>query len=99
MPIMQTRRRFLTTLSLADTAGFLRTPTALAAEGALEPTPVRFSSDAALCLAPQFVAKEFLSAEGFTDIRYVHTSQPGAADPVARGDIDFDLNVGWTMLD
>ena len=98
MPMMQTRRRFLTTLSLAGTAGFLRTPTALAAEGALETTTVRFSSDAALCLAPQFVAEELLSAEGFTDIRYVHTSQPGAADPVARGDIDFDLNVGWTML-
>ena len=34
MPMMQTRRRFLTTLSLAGAAGLVRAPRALAAEGA-----------------------------------------------------------------
>ena len=33
MPIMQTRRRFLTTLSLAGAAGLVRARPALAAEG------------------------------------------------------------------
>ena len=40
MPLMQSRRRFLTTLSMAGAAGFLRTPPALAGEGPLETTTV-----------------------------------------------------------
>ena len=36
MPMTQTRRRFLTTLSLAGAAGLLREPPSLAAEGTLE---------------------------------------------------------------
>jgi hypothetical protein len=36
MSTMQSRRRFLTTLSLAGAAGLLRAPPALAAEGPLD---------------------------------------------------------------
>ena len=71
MPMTQTRRRFLTTLSLAGAAGLVRAPPALAAEGALETTTVRLAKIAGICLAPQYVAEELLRAEGFTDIRYV----------------------------
>ena len=53
MPITQTRRRFLTTLSLAGAAGFVRAPPALAAEGALETTSVRISKTLRICVAPQ----------------------------------------------
>ena len=38
MSMTQSRRHFLTSLSLAGAAGFLRVPPALAAEGALETT-------------------------------------------------------------
>jgi len=41
MPLMQTRRRFLTTLSLAGAAGLVRARPALAAEGPPEITSVR----------------------------------------------------------
>src|SRR5882762_3348129 len=41
MPPMQTRRRFLTTLSLAGAAGLVRARPALAGEGAPEITSVR----------------------------------------------------------
>jgi hypothetical protein len=43
MPMMQTRRRFLTTLSLAGAAGLTRAPRAEAAEGRPETTAVRLA--------------------------------------------------------
>jgi NitT/TauT family transport system substrate-binding protein len=69
MPTTQTRRRFLTTLSLAGAGGFVRGPPLQAAEGALETTTVRLMKHPVICIAPQYVAEELLRAEGFTDIR------------------------------
>ena len=51
MPIIQTRRRFLTTLSLAGVAGVVRPPRVMAADGALETTAVRLGKGS-LCGAP-----------------------------------------------
>ena len=91
MRIMQTRRGFLTTLSLAGASGLLRTPRVLAAEGALETTTVRIGKNPGICVAPQYIAEELLRAEGFTDIRYVE--EPATAtEPLAHGKIDFDMN-------
>ena len=89
MPMMQTRRRFLTTLSLAGAASLMRAPRALGAEGALETTTVRLPKIAGICVAPGYVADELLRAEGFTDIRYVDLLTPTApVEAVARGKID-----------
>ena len=41
MTMIQTRRRFLTTLSMAGAAGLMRVPQLRAAEGSLETTSVR----------------------------------------------------------
>ena len=41
--MMYTRRRFLTTVSLAGAAGLLRPPSALAAEETLETTTIRMA--------------------------------------------------------
>ena len=98
MPTTQTRRRFLTTASMAGAAGLVRSPRGLAAEGALETTSVRLSKVPVICLAPQFIAEALLRAEGFTDIRYVEPSRPGTNEPVARGKVDFDLNTPWTLV-
>jgi NitT/TauT family transport system substrate-binding protein len=89
MPSMQTRRRFLTTLSLAGAAGLVRPPLASAAEGALETTTVRIAKLGAACLAPQYVAEELLRAEGFTDIRYVDTPPAAIGETIGRGEVDF----------
>jgi NitT/TauT family transport system substrate-binding protein len=78
---MQTRRRFLTTLSLAGATGFLRAPRALAAEGALETTTVRLAKIPVICFAPQYVCEALLRAEGFTDIRYMDTPLPTMSPP------------------
>jgi NitT/TauT family transport system substrate-binding protein len=87
MPMTQSRRRFLKTLSLAGAAGLLRAPRLLAAEGPLETNTVRLQSPR-LCVAPLYVAEELLRAEGFTDIRYVE-GPTDPTEPVARGKVDF----------
>jgi NitT/TauT family transport system substrate-binding protein len=87
MPIVQTRRRLLATLSLAGAAGLLRAPNLLAAEGSLETTSVRLTRTPGICLAPQYVAEELLRAEGFTEIRYVDALP--ASLPL--GEADFGL--------
>jgi NitT/TauT family transport system substrate-binding protein len=103
MTLMQTRRGFLTNLSLAGAAIFGDAPPLQAAEEQLETTTIRFINYGVLpiCLAPQSVAEALLRAEGFTDIRYVQPSNPswlGTTEPVARGEADFDLNTAWTFV-
>jgi NitT/TauT family transport system substrate-binding protein len=89
MTPMHTRRRFLTTLSVAGAATLLHTTRALATVGSLETTTVRLSKFPAICFAPQYVADELLRSEGFADIRYVDQA-PGAT--VATGEVDFSLS-------
>jgi NitT/TauT family transport system substrate-binding protein len=92
MPMMPTRRRFLSTLSMAGAAAtLLRAPPAPAAEEALETTTVRIAKDPGICVAPQYIAAELLRAEGFTDVRYVE-GPAGATAPLAQDKVDFDTN-------
>jgi NitT/TauT family transport system substrate-binding protein len=86
--MLQTRREFLTVLSLAGAAGLLRAPLSQAAEGALETTTVRLQMPG-LCVAPVYIAEALLRAEGFTDIHYDDSSELGAIAPVAHGKVDF----------
>jgi NitT/TauT family transport system substrate-binding protein len=99
MPIMQSRRRFLTSLSTAGAAGLLGTRASLAAEPPLETTTVRLGRLPSLCLAPQYAAEELLRAEGFTDIRYV-TAAAGiaASEKIANGEVDFSLNFAAPLV-
>jgi NitT/TauT family transport system substrate-binding protein len=53
MTLVQTRREFLTTLSLASAAGLLPPRRAQAAEPALETTSVRIGRLSPICFAPQ----------------------------------------------
>ncbi len=48
----------------------------VAAEPSPETTTIRLGKVPSLCLAPQYVAEEFLRAEGFTDIQYAHDQGP-----------------------
>lgn len=91
MPMIQSRRRFLTMLSLAGAAGLVHAPGALAAEGALETTTVRLPRTAGVCLAPLDVVEALLRAEGFADVRYID-APPGATQPLAYGKVDFEQN-------
>ena len=94
-----TRRRFLTTLSVAGAAGLVHVPRTLAAEGALETTTVRLPKSPSICVAPEDVAEELLRAEGFTDIRYVPLPVRGnVPDAIERGAIDFGLNYASVLV-
>jgi NitT/TauT family transport system substrate-binding protein len=88
----QTRRRFLTTLSLAGAAGIVPPRRTLAA-GPLEITTVRLLRAPAICHAPQFVAEQLLYAEGFSEVRFIDApSTVEVNDAIARGRIDFNLH-------
>src|SRR6516165_3038055 len=93
MSIMQTRRRFLATLSVAGAAAVVHTQPALAGEGAPEITSVRIAKSPSICNAPRYVAQELLRAEGFTDISYVSVPSSVPSGDVyqalTRGDYDF----------
>jgi NitT/TauT family transport system substrate-binding protein len=97
--IMQSRRGFLTTLSLMGTAGLVGPRRIFAAEGALETTTVRIADLPGICIAPQYVAEELLRAEGFTDVRYVRLA-PGSNTPegIAGGEVDFGINFASVLV-
>jgi NitT/TauT family transport system substrate-binding protein len=97
MTIIQTRRQFVTGLSLAGATGLLRAPSAVAAKSNLETTTVRIARVAGICIAPQYVAEELLRAEGFTDVRYVEARDTSAG--IAGGKVDFGLNFASVLVD
>jgi NitT/TauT family transport system substrate-binding protein len=93
MGSMQTRRRFLATVSLAGAAGLAHAGLAAAAEGPPETTSVRFMRTPSICHAPQFVAEELLRAEGFTEIQYIEgKSSAEINEAVASGKVDFNTH-------
>jgi NitT/TauT family transport system substrate-binding protein len=92
MSMMQTRRRFLTALlSATSAASLFRAPQALAVEGPLETTSVRFFKSSLTCGAPQYAAEELLRAEGFKEIAYVEVLPATRTQAIADGRVDFWL--------
>src|SRR5438128_12588140 len=87
---MNARRDVLRNLALAATAGVLRIRPTLAA--AAEPPPetrtLRLGQLTGICIAPQYIAEEFLHGEGFTQVEYVKEAVGGATNKaLASGDI------------
>jgi NitT/TauT family transport system substrate-binding protein len=92
MQFWQSRRYFLASASLATAAGLLGTRGARADEAPPETTTVRLAKVRNICIAPQYIAKELLRAEGFTDVRYLESRWGrGHAQDIARGELDFGL--------
>src|SRR5262245_45236000 len=61
--------------------------------GAAEPPPetptIRLFKFPGLCLAPQYIAEQLLRDEGFTDVQYVPSTDPGrVAERLGAGDVD-----------
>ena len=75
MKTIQSRRRFLATLSSAGAAGLIGAPSSSAQDGRLETTTVRLAKIPGICVAPQYVAEELLKSEGFTDVQYVELTE------------------------
>jgi NitT/TauT family transport system substrate-binding protein len=98
MKVIQSRRDFLASASLAAAAGVLGARGSLADEPPPEVTTIRLPFNSNLCLAPQFVAEELLRAEGFTDIRYL-PGTGGLTEPqmAGRGEIDFGITTAAVL--
>jgi|SRR5271166_1756403 len=93
MHLTQTRRRFLTSLSLAAAAGLFGASRGFADEGAPDTTTVRILKNPGICIAPQYVAEELLRGEGFADIRYVDQGPTlDLSEKIGHGDADFSLD-------
>ena len=92
MPMMQTRRQFLASASLAGAAGLLRARVAAAEEPPSKRPLCARKGPRSICVAPQILAEELLRAEGFTDVRYVDGWPTGEyAAQVGQGKVDFSL--------
>jgi NitT/TauT family transport system substrate-binding protein len=100
MPLIPTRRRFMTTMALTGAAGFFPDPVprALAANRELETTSIRLAKIPVICFAPQYVCDPLLRAEGFTDINYVDTTPAGLSEDLARGKFDFASNLSLDSI-
>ncbi len=95
MQIIQSRRDFLASASLAAAAGVLGTRRSFADEPPPETTTIRLARFVGICAAPVYTAEALLRAEGFTDVRWVPKPP---LDVVARGAADFDIEAApWVV--
>jgi NitT/TauT family transport system substrate-binding protein len=88
------RRQFLSAAAAAGSgAVFGLRSEAIAAEAPPEIARIRLIEIAGICVAPQYVAKDLLHAEGFSDVQYFGVSASGveAAKAVATGKADITL--------
>ena len=87
---VRSRRKFMGRVGLVAAAGLLGMPLPeSAAESAPETTTLRTAHGVTMCEAPQSLAEQLLRAEGFTDIRYVVTSN--VDQELAAGKVDVVL--------
>ena len=84
-------------LTLAGTAGLLGLrPDMAAGEAPPETTRLRLAHIGSLCAAPQFVARELLNAEGFTDIQSTQVELISPA--LASGDFDIGMSFAGPLI-
>lgn len=91
MKTIQSRRRFLATLSSAGVASLIGAPNSDAQEGRLETTTVRLTKMPGICIAPQYVAEELLKSEGFTDVQYVDVANTDIYPAFASNTVDISM--------
>ena len=93
------RRRFLGRLTLAGTAGLLGLyPRPVAAEPPPETTTLRLVRSPAICIAPYYVAAEFLPGEGFTQVQHVEMGGHLFTKALLSGEVDIVLNFVGPLL-
>lgn len=92
MQMMQSRRRFLTTLSATGAAGILGASNSSAQDAPPETKSVRPAKHSGICIAPQYIADELLRAEGFTDVQYVVRPPAVLSSAIGRGEVDFSMH-------
>jgi NitT/TauT family transport system substrate-binding protein len=88
------RREFLGAAALTGAGALLGSGSeAVAAEPPPETTRLRLVQRPSICVAPEYVAEDFLRSEGFTDVQYI--KKPGAKEvepALASGEADVSLH-------
>jgi NitT/TauT family transport system substrate-binding protein len=88
------RREFLRDTALVGAAGALlgAPPRAVAAEPPPETTRIKLIEITGICIAPQYLAKDLLHGEGFTDVQYFQaTAGTAALKALPAGNADISL--------
>jgi NitT/TauT family transport system substrate-binding protein len=99
MQILQSRRDFLLSTSLAGAAAILGTGTSFAAEGPPETTTIRLPFNSNICNAPAYVVDDLLYAEGFTDVHHVRSGGGFTfAQMAGRGEIDLGMSFAGSVV-
>jgi NitT/TauT family transport system substrate-binding protein len=95
-----TRRCFLGGLTWAGAAGLLDLHARpVSAEPPPETTTIRLFKVSGICIAPQYVAEEFLRGEGFTEVRYAEIGAgAGLAKALASGEAHLSLNFAAPVI-
>jgi NitT/TauT family transport system substrate-binding protein len=107
VPILQSRRRFVTNTAVAGAAGFGvlgavgrgGARKSFAAEPAPEISTIRLSRIPSICIAPQYIISDLLRAEGFTEIQYIPLLAAYQHEQLARGEADFSLHFAIMAID
>ena len=99
MPTAQTRRDFLTVLSMAGATAFAGTSPARAAEPPPETATIRITKQPGICIAPEIIADAMLRAEGFTEVSAVRLeSSAGVPDAIGSGRADVGLHFSAALV-
>jgi NitT/TauT family transport system substrate-binding protein len=86
-----TRREFLAGASALGAASMLGMPRIALASSSPEVKRIRLANAPAICLAPMFLAEEFLRAEGFEEVEYVKLDVNTGPEALAEGLVDVTM--------
>ena len=92
MTLVQSRRRFLATLSSSTAAAVIGASHSAAQDAPPETPTIRLAKNAGICIAPQYLADELLRAEGFTDIQYLWQPPAVLSPAIGRGEVDLSMH-------
>ena len=88
---MMTRRNVLH--AVMGALGLLGWPPGSASgEPRPETTRLRLYQSPSICVAPQYIVRDLLKTEGFTDIEYVKVTVAGISRALASGEVDVSLH-------
>jgi NitT/TauT family transport system substrate-binding protein len=84
-------------LALLDGCAGLPSAPSVAQE-TLETTTIRLMRGTSLCVAPSFLAEDFLKSEGFTKVQYVDIPNNLVVEAITAGEIDMGLQFSGPIV-
>jgi NitT/TauT family transport system substrate-binding protein len=92
------RRRFLANAAAMSVTPLLYISRTASAEAPPETKAIRLVHNPAICLAPQYLAKDLLHVEGFSDVTYVEVTSGEQIEKVYRGEADLTMEAAPVVV-